>query len=222
MITVHHLENSRSQRIVWMLEEIGVEYEIKRYERDPKTQLAPAELVKVHPLGKSPVITDGSKVIAESGAIIEYLSETYGNGKFIPAPGSDDYWQCKYWLHYGEGTLMPLLVMKLVFDKVKSSPMPFFIKPIAKGISNKVMEAYLGPNLEKNMGFVEGYLGEHEWFAGDSLTAADIQMSFPLEASMDRYLKGGHYPNIRAYVERVHNRPAYKRALDKGGPYDYA
>ncbi len=222
MIVVHHLENSRSQRILWMLEELNLEYEVKRYNRDPKTNLAPAALEQVHPLGKSPVITDGDDVIAESGNIIEYLAVRYGNDQWVPPVDSKTHWDCKYWLHYGEGSLMPLLVMKLVFDKIKESPMPFFIKPIAKGISGKVMEAYLGPNLKKNMDFIEAHLTDREWFVGDSLTAADIQMSFPLEAAQSRYLKGKNYPNIAAYVKRVQALPGYQRALEKGGPYDYA
>ena len=222
MIVVHHLENSRSQRILWFLEELGLEYEVKRYNRDPKTNLAPASLEKVHPLGKSPVISDGEGVIAESGNIIEYLAVTYGKDQWLPAPGSKEHWDCKYWLHYGEGSLMPLLVMKLVFDKVKESPMPFFIKPVAKGISDKVTEAYLGPNLEKNMNFIEAHLANRQYFVGDQLTAADIQMSFPLEAACAGYLKGKRYPNIKAYVERIQGLPGYQRALEKGGPYDYA
>ena len=222
MIVVHHLENSRSQRILWMLEELDIPYEIRHYKRDAKTQLAPASLMKVHPLGKSPVITDNDQVVAESGNIVEYLATLYGDAKFMPSLSDASHWQCKYWLHYGEGSLMPLLVMKLVFDKIKESPMPFFIKPIAKGIADKVMEAYLGPNLDRQLAYVEKHLGDNPWFAGETLTAADFLMSFPLEAAASRYLKGKRFPNIAAYLEKIHSRPAYQTALEKGGPYDYA
>ncbi|MDX1693005.1 MAG: glutathione S-transferase [Ketobacteraceae bacterium] len=216
MIVVHHLENSRSQRILWMLEELGVDYEVRQYQRDPKTNLAPASLENVHPLGKSPVITDGDDVIAESGNIIEYLAVKYGKDGWIPAADSPEYWDCKYWLHYGEGSLMPLLVMKLIFDKVKESPMPFFVKPVAKGISKKVMEAYIGPNLKKNMNFIEAHLANRDYFVGDGLTVADIQMCFPLESAQARYLRGKHYPNITAYVKRIQALPGYQRAREKG------
>ncbi|MCG8668730.1 MAG: glutathione S-transferase [Pseudomonadales bacterium] len=222
MIVVHHLENSRSQRILWMLEELDIPYEIQHYKRDVETQLAPESLTKIHPLGKSPVITDNDLVIAESGNIIEYLATRYGEGRFMPDASDSNHWQCKYWLHYGEGSLMPLLVMKLVFDKVKESPMPFFIKPIAKGISDKVMEAYLGPNLDRHLAYVEKHLGDNAWFAGPDLTAADFLMSFPLEAANSRYLKGKRFPNITAYLAKVHGRSGYQAALEKGGPYDYA
>ena len=132
MIVVHHLNNSRSQRVLWLLEELGLDYEVKRYQRDPKTMLAPASLQAVHPLGKSPVITDGANTIAESGAIIDYLVERYGNGRLIPAAGTPDKLRWTYWLHFAEGSAMPPLLLKLVFDKVESSPMPFFVKPIAR------------------------------------------------------------------------------------------
>ena len=222
MITVHHLENSRSQRILWLLEELNLEYQVKHYQRDPKSNLAPAALQHIHPLGKSPVISDGDRVIAESGNIIEYLAVRYGGDQWMPPLASEHHWDCKYWLHYGEGSLMPLLVMNLVFDKVRNSPMPFFVKPIARGIADKVTEAYLGPNLEKNMKFIESHLADREWFVGSQPTAADIQMSFPLEAAQVGYLTGKGYAQIAAYVARVQALPAYQRALEKGGRYDYA
>ena len=154
MITVHHLNNSRSQRILWMLEELGVPYEIKRYERDAKTMLAPDSLKKVHPLGKSPVITDGDLVIAESGAIIEYLAHTYGKDTMLPKSGGQAWLDYTYWLHYAEGSLMPPLLMRLVFEKVKTSPMPFFVKPVAKGIANKTNEVFIGPMIKIHLDFV--------------------------------------------------------------------
>ncbi len=224
MITVHHLNNSRSQRILWALEELNIPYEIKRYERDSVTQLAPASLKEVHPLGKSPVITDsnGDITVAESGAIIEYLIGTYGQGNFIPAIGSEEHRQYVYWMHFSEGTLMQQLLLKIIFDKVKTDPMPFFIKPIAKGISDKVMSDYVGPNIKNNLDYIESHLSESTWFAGESISGADFQMSFPLEACVAGDVAGSNYPNIKAYVKRVHARAEYQSALTSGGPYDYA
>lgn len=223
MITVHHLNNSRSQRVLWMLEELGLDYEIQRYERDPETMLAPASLKKVHPLGKSPVITDGDLTIAESGAIIEYLAHTYGKDSMLPEPGTQQWLDCSYWLHYAEGSLMPPLVMRLVFEKIKTSPMPFFIKPVAKGIASKTNQMFIGPQIRTHMDFVESHLANHTWFLGDKLSAADFQMSFPLEASVARgIVEKKSRPNIVAWVERAHARPAYQRALEKGGEYDFA
>ncbi len=221
MLLVHNLENSRSQRILWALEELGVPYEVKRYERDKVTSLAPESLKKVHPLGKSPVITDGDETIAESGAIIDYLVTTYGDGSLVPEINSRAHREYNYWLHYAEGSLMPPLVLKLVFDKVTTSPMPFFIRPIAKGISKKVNESYIGPSIKGNFDFIEKHLKTNEWFAGSKLSGADIQMSFPLEASVSSGAVGNKYPNITAYVKRFQSRPAYKKALETGGPYDY-
>ena len=222
MLVVHHLNNSRSQRILWALEELGVTYEVRNYQRDEITNLAPASLKEVHPLGKSPVITDGDLTLAESGAILEYLARAYGNKGFVPATSTEAYQSYIYWLHFAEGSLMPPMVLKLVFDKIVSSPMPFFVKPIAKGIANKVMTGYVGPTIKGNLDFIESYLKSHEWFAGERLSAADFQMSFPLEAWVARNPEDSNYPGITAYVKRIHARPAYRKALDMGGPYDYA
>ncbi|TXR38079.1 glutathione S-transferase family protein [Pseudomonas wenzhouensis] len=220
MITLHHLNNSRSQRILWMLEEIGIDYQIKHYQRDPQTLLAPAELRQVHPLGKSPLITDGELTLAESGAIIEYLAERYGDW-LLPAAGSPERLRCRYWLHYAEGSAMPPLLLKLVFDKLRSSPMPFFIKPIARGIADKVGQAFITPQLKLHFDYLESQLSEHEWFAGDAFSAADIQLSFPLEAAAARGVLANH-PRLHDFLQRIHARPAYRRALEKGGAYDYA
>lgn len=222
MVIVHHLNNSRSQRILWALEELDVPYEVKRYERDAVTNLAPDSLKKIHPLGKSPVITDDGKTIAESGAIIEYLCQTYGNNEFAPEVGSEAYQQYAYWLHFAEGSLMPQLLLKIVFDKVVTSPMPFFVKPIAKGISKKVMSGYVSPNIKSMLTYIESYLDGKQWFAGEQVSGADMQMVFPLEACVMNNVAGSQYVNIREYVKRVHARPAYKKALETGGPYDYA
>ena len=219
MITIHHLNNSRSQRILWLLEELGLEYDIKCYQRDAKTMLAPPELRQVHPLGKSPVITDGGLTIAESGAIIEYLVERYGNGRLIPAAGTPERLRYTYWLHYAEGSLQPMLLMKLIFGRIEKGPMPFFVKPIAKAISAKVSEGFISPNLERNFDYLEGELGRSTWFAGEEFSAADVQMSFPLEAAVSRGGLDAKRPKLMAFLERIHARPAYKKAIERGGEY---
>ena len=220
MIVVHHLNNSRSQRVLWLLEELGVDYEITRYERDRKTMLAPPSLRAVHPLGKSPVITDGDRTVAESGAIIEYLIERHGGGRFIPPAGSPERLRYTYWLHYAEGSAMPPLLLKLVFDRIKTGPMPFFVRPIAKGIASKVNRAFIGPQLETHLDFMEAELGKATWFAGEELTGADIQMSFPVEVAVSRAGLDARRPNLMRFLERIHARPAYTRALSRGGEYD--
>jgi len=220
MIIVHHLENSRSQRILWLLEELGAEYEIKRYERDPQTSLAPAELQRIHPLGKSPIITDGDVTVAESGAIVEYLVHKFDVGRLIPPDGTPERLAYTYWLHYAEGTFMPLMIVSLIVGRIESGPMPFFVKPIAKGIAGKVRSGYLDPNVKRNLAFMESTLGSSTWFSGEELTAADIQMSFPVEAAEVRTNLVDDYPMLAAYLERVRSRPAYQAALEKGGPYE--
>jgi len=222
MIVVHHLNNSRSQRVLWLLEELGLPYEIKKYQRDAQTMLAPPELLKVHPLGKSPVITDGGQTIVETGAIFEYLLERYGNGRFEPAASSPERLRWRYWLHFAEGSAMPQLLLKLVFERIKVTPMPFFAKPIARGIANKVLAAMVDPNLKRQLDFMEAELGKSEWFAGDEFSAADIQMSFPVEASAQRAGLDASRPKLMAFLKRIHARPAYKRALERGGPYSFA
>jgi len=219
MLTVHHLENSRSQRVLWLLEELGVPYEVKRYERDKKTMLAPLALKLVHPLGKSPVITDGDVTVAESGAIVEYIVGRYGNGRLVPAPGTAERLRYTYWLHYAEGSVMPLLVMKLVLSRVPQA-VPGIIRPIARRIVSGIEDLYLGPNLRLHFDYLEGELGKSEWFVGSEFTAADVQMSFPLEAEAARGESDKPRPRLKAFLERIHARPAYKRALEKGGPYE--
>lgn len=220
MITVHHLNNSRSQRILWLLEELGLPYEIKHYQRDSKTMLAPASLRAVHPLGKSPVITDGDVTVAETGAIIEYLVDRYAEGRLVPERNSADFLKYRYYMHYAEGSLMPFLVMKLVFNKIETSPMPFFAKPIAKKIAQRAKQTFIQPNLDTHLKFLESELQQTDWFAGNELTAADVQMSFPLEAATARGgLTASQHPKLKAYLERIHARPAYQRALEKGGEY---
>ena len=219
MIIVHHLNNSRSQRILWLLEELGLEYEIKKYQRDAKTMLAPPELRAIHPLGKSPVITDGETMVAESGAIIEYLIERYGKGQFIPAAGTADKLRYTYFMHYAEGSAMTPLLMKLVFDKVETSPMPFFAKPIARGIAQKVKKSYIMPQIVQHLQYLESELATRTWFAGEQFSGADIQVSFVLEAASARGGLGDRYPKLFDFLKRIHARPAYQRGLERGGPY---
>jgi len=223
MITLHHLENSRSQRILWLLEELGLQYRVKRYARDPETGLAPKALYKVHPLGKSPVITDDGQTIAESGAIIEYLVERHGSSSSLaPAPGTPERLRYIYWLHYAEGSAMPPLLLSLVFRKMPEAPMPFFVRPVVKGIAAKVQSTFVRPQLDLHLDYMEGELQDHDWFTGDEFTAADIQMSFPLEAAGAAGLLGAARPRLADFVERIGARPAYQRALKKGGPYTLA
>jgi glutathione S-transferase len=219
MITVHHLENSRSQRVLWLLEELGIPYEVKRYKRDPKTSLAPPELKKVHPLGKSPVITDGNITVAESGAIIEYLLDSHGNGRLAPQPGTPERRRFSYWMHFAEGSAMPPLVMALVFNRIRNTRMPFFAKPIARGIADKVMASFVQPNIDNQLAFMEAELRDRPWFAGPQFSAADVQMSFPLEAAAMRGGLDARYPRLTDFLARIHSRPAYQRALERGGPY---
>ncbi|MBU9179051.1 glutathione S-transferase family protein [Burkholderia gladioli] len=219
MLTVHHLNNSRSQRVLWLLEELGVSYELKRYERDPKTMLAPPELRAIHPLGKSPVLTDEGFTLAESGAIIEYLVERYGEGRFAPPPGTPQRLRYTYWLHYAEGSAMPPLLLKLVALRIAQAPMPFFARPIARKISSTLQSSFVDPQLKLHLGYVDAALRETGWFVGDSFSAADVQMSFPLEAAASRADTLAQLPAIRAFLERIHARPAYQRALERGGPY---
>jgi len=218
MITVHHLNNSRSQRVLWLLEELGLEYEVKRYQRDRQTMLAPPELRAVHPLGKSPVIVDGGVALAESGAIVEHLADRYGAGKLAPAFGSPERVRYLYWLHFAEGTAQPPLLLKLLFDRIKSKS-PFFVRPVARAIADKALTTFVLPNLGRNLDFMESELGKSEWFAGAQFSAADIQMSFPLEAARARGGLDEKRPRLMNFLEKIHARPAYRRAIERGGEY---
>ncbi len=220
MITVHHLENSRSQRILWLLEELGVDYDIKKYGRDPVTSLAPPEMLQLHPLGKAPVLTDGDNTVAESGAIIEYLVQKYDDGRLRPAADTASRMSYTYWLHYAEGSFMPLMIVSLIISRIESAPMPFFAKPIAKGIVAKVRNGYLDANVKRHLEFMNSSLKHSPYFCGDELSAADVQMSFAVEAGSVRTNLQEDYENLAAYLERIKARPAYMRALEKGGPYE--
>lgn len=221
MVVVHHLNNSRSQRVLWLLEELGVPYEVKRYERDAKTMLAPPSLLAVHPLGKSPVIVDGDATVAESGAIIEYIVGKYGDGRLVPPAGTPQRLRYTYWLHYAEGSAMTPLLFKLVFDRIASNPAPWPISAIARRIAGTVTTAFIAPNLKRHLDYIESELGANTWFAGDQFTAADVQMSFPLEIAVSRAGLDASRPKSTAFLERIRARDAYKRALERGGKYDY-
>ncbi|MBD2473338.1 glutathione S-transferase family protein [Nostoc sp. FACHB-145] len=209
MIVVHHLNNSRSQRVLWLLEELGIEYDIKFYERDSKTMLAPFSLREVHPLGKSPVITDAEVTVAESGAIIEYIVERYGNDQLIPESGTPERLRYTYWLHYAEGSAMPPLVMNLIFNRFGAG-------------DSRANDAFIAPQIKVHFDYIEAELGKNTWFVGSEFTAADIQMSFPLELVAIQAELISSRPKIKDFIERIHARPAYKRALERGGKYDYA
>jgi glutathione S-transferase len=222
MIVVHHLNNSRSQRLLWLLEELGLPYEIVHYKRDPKTMLAPESLRAIHPLGKAPVLTDGELMLAESGAIADYLLERYGEGRLKPLPGTPESLRYRYFMHYAEGSAMPLVVMKLVFARLESAPVPFFAKPVARMLARGAQKAFIDPQLKTHLDFLEDEIGKTGWFAGSEFTAADIQMSFPLEASTSRGTLDPSRPGLNAFLERIRERPAYRAAVERSGDYDLA
>jgi glutathione S-transferase len=219
VLTVHHLNHSRSQRVLWLLEELELPYELVKYERDPKTMLAPRSLEAIHPLGKSPVITDGDVTVAESGAILEYIIEAHGKGRLAPAAGTQAHRDYRYFMHYAEGSLAPYLLLKLITQKMRRVKVPFFVKPIVRKISGKLASDFVDPNLRRQIAFLGEHLTKHRWFAGDELTAADIQMIFPVEGLVER---GGDLeppPQLAEFVKRCKERPAFQRALARGGPY---
>jgi glutathione S-transferase len=215
MITVHHLNNSRSQRILWLLEELGLEYDVKYYQRDPETMLAPASLRQVHPLGKSPVITDDTLTLAESGAIIEYLVERYGEGRLAPPLDVPERLRYQYWLHYAEGSLMPPLLIKLIFDQMEERS-PFLLRPIVRAVSQPVRSSFINPQIALHLGYLESELAHSPWFVGNDFTAADIQMSFPLENAMEQVGLDASHPKLMEWLDRIHARPAYQHAVKRG------
>ncbi|MCD9086852.1 glutathione S-transferase [Stenotrophomonas sp. SY1] len=226
MIKVHHLDHSRSQRVLWMLEELGLPYEMVTYQRDRKTWLAPKALRDVHPLGKSPVLEDDGQVLAESGAILEYLADRYDlerqvSPELMPAQAAERL-HYRYWMHYAEGSAMPPLLMALVFGRIRSAPMPFFIKPVARMIVDRTMQGFISPQLKLHLDWMERELGQRPWFAGDRFTAADIQMSFPVQAAASRGGSMERYPNLQSFLARIAERPAFQRAVARGGPLDLA
>ncbi|MEQ6918100.1 glutathione S-transferase family protein [Halomonas aquatica] len=222
MIKVHHLENSRSQRVLWLLEELGVAYKVVTYRRDPRTKLAPASLRAVHPLGKSPVITDesrGGRVVAESGAIIDYLIERFDTQeRLVPEAGSEARERYRFWLHHAEGSAMPPLVMRLVFASLGRPPVPALARPIGRLFARGVEQQFLAPQIRLLTDYWEAELEHAPWFTGEAFTAADIQMSFPLLAlEAGRGLVG--YPMLRGFLEACRLRPAYRRAVEAGGEF---
>jgi glutathione S-transferase len=219
-ITVHHLDDSRSQRVLWLLEEIGIGYDLMTYERDKKTMRAPPELLKIHPLGKAPVVTLDGVVLAESGAILETLAEAHGPA-LRPEPGTEAFRRYRYFLHYAEGSLATPLFVALLTSRVRSAPLPFFVRPVARRIADNIDSHYTTAELERHFAFLEGELAERDWFTGDAFTAADIQLSFGIEAAAARSMLGER-PRLRAWLARIHARPAYHRAIERGGPYSYA
>lgn len=216
MLTVHHLENSRSQRVLWLLEELGVPYEIVKYQRAGKAKLAPPELEKVHPLGKSPVITDGDTTIAESAVIIEYIVEKYGDGRLVPAKGSAEDWRCRYFMHYAEGSLMPFLLLRLITTRMRAAP--FLVRPIANKIAGQLEAIFVAPNVKRHIAFLDGELAKAAYFVGSELTIADIQMLSPMEAIEARVPDPP--ARIRDWLARMRERPAFKRAIERGGPHE--
>ncbi len=216
MIVVHHLEHSRSQRVLWLLEEIGAPYEVRRYARNPVTRLAPPELLAVHPTGKSPVIEDDGRVVAETGAIVEYLAERHGGGALVPPVGSDEHLRYRYWLHFAEGSAMPMLVMTLLFQRLASG-MP----PDCAAMVNGLQHSYVDPQRVAHLDLLEAELARGPFLAGDAFSAADVMMSFPVEAARGRGGLGER-PNLIGWLARMHARPGYQAALAKGGPYAYA
>lgn len=225
MIIVHHLNNSRSQRVLWLLEELGLPYEVKRYERDAKSMLAPPELRAIHPLGKSPIIEDtqdGERVlIAETGAIVEYLLALKPETPLKPAPGTAGGRAYTYWLHYAEGSAMTPLLLKLVFGQLPKRA-PGLIKPIINAFTTKAQASFIDPQIAAHTAYWEAELTKAPWFAGEAFSAADIMMSFPLEAVSSRAPFGPNKPHLTAFLKTIHARPAYQRALERGGPYAYA
>jgi len=221
MITVHHLDNSRSHRVLWLLEELAVPYELKQWHRDPRTLLAPDGLRQVHPLGKAPVLQDGPRVLAESGAILEYLADMHDPERVLSCPSrpvdADERLQYRYWMHYAEGSAMPPLLLSLVFSRIASAPMPFFARPIARRIAETGMRGFVRPQLKRHLEWMEQALDAHLWFAGPRFTVADIQMSFPVQVAS---VRGGglhDYPRLQGFLDRIAQRPAYQRAIERGG-----
>ncbi|MEM8981712.1 MAG: glutathione S-transferase [Pseudomonadota bacterium] len=220
MLLVHHLENSRSQRLLWLLEELGVDYDVRRWDRDPNTRLAPPALRKIHPLGKAPLLDDNGTIIAESGAIFEYLLERHDDGRLVPGTDTKERHDYRYWMHYAEGTFMPFMVLSLIMGRIESTKMPFFAKPIANRIVAAVRTGFLDDNIRRNLEHMEASLAGREWFCGDAMTAADIMMSLPVEAAAIRVGLDERYPALAGFAERIHALATYQRAIEKGGPYE--
>ncbi|MAK63059.1 MAG: glutathione S-transferase [Ponticaulis sp.] len=216
MITVHHLENSRSLRILWLLEELGADFQVKTYKRNPKTNLAPEDYKALHPLGKAPVVTDGDITLAETGAIVEYFLDKFPNSTLRPHIGTPERIPYQYWMHASEGSLMSLLVLGLFLTRMETAP-PFPIKQAVQIVTKKIRGFYHTPSLTSMYEYMNAELSQRTWFAGATLTGADIMMSYPVEAAAGRAGLDDRYPNILAWLERVQALPAYQRAVETGG-----
>ncbi len=219
MIVLHHLERSRSHRILWLLEELGLEYELKIYQRDTKTLLAPKALKDLHPLGKSPVLQDGHHTVAESSVIIEYLLDQYGEGRLRPVAKSPEYYDYLYFLHAAEGSFMPYLFLSFVMSRLSKSPVPLPLRPVAKMLAWGLDKQLLQPNFKNQFQFLDRKLAANNWLAGDAFSAADIQMSYPLLAAQSR-MDLSDYPQLGRFLQRIKDRPSFKKALQKGGPVE--
>ena len=220
MLTLHHLHHSRSQRVLWLLEELGVPCEVKSYER-LSSVLAPPELRAVHALGKSPVIVDGDTAVAETGAIVEYLVDRDGAGRFRPAAGTPQFLRYRYWLHFAEGSAQPQLLLKYHINRIVGSAATPAEQEAARVLLANLTSA-TDANLRNNLDFMEAELQRGPWFAGDEFSAADVMMSFPVEVSAERAGLDASRPRLWAFLERIHARPAYRRARERGGPYRFA
>ncbi len=219
MIIVHHLNDSRSQRILWLLEELGLDYTVEKYLRDPATWRAPPELRRLHPLGKLPVIADGEVTLAESGAIVEYLLERYGEGRLAPPAGTPERLRYLYWLHYAEGSVMTPLLIKFLFDRLETGPMPFLFRPVVRGLARSIKGKLAQPEIDRHLDFLEAELGRSRWFAGEELTGADILLSFPLQIAATYGGLDAGRPRLHAFLQRVAALPAWQRGVERGGPY---
>jgi glutathione S-transferase len=219
MLLVHHLNNSRSQRVLWLLEELGLPYEIRHYKRQ-KNLRAPPELKAVDPLGKAPILQENDLTLTETGAIVDYIVETHARGRLVPAPGSAAYWQCRHFMHHAEGSAMPPLFMKLVFGEVPKRA-PFFARGILKSAMGTLDHALVAPEIAAHLDHWSRALKGSGWFSGADFSVADIMMSFPVEAGASR-LDYSRHPVLRDFLARIHARPAFRTALERGGPYAYA
>jgi glutathione S-transferase len=220
VLTVHHLDHSRSHRVLWLLEELGVEYDVRRYERDPATLRAPPSLRTVHRLGRSPTITDRGRTLAESGAILEYLVDRYDRGRLAPARGTPERDRYTYFMHYAEGSAMLPLVLHLIFAQMPRQPMPALARPVVRALAKNVIDVFVRPQIEEHLDHMEATLAETPWFAGEAFSAADVQMSFPVETAAASGRIDAGRPHLSEYLRHIRERPAYLRALARGGPYD--
>jgi glutathione S-transferase len=219
MIIVHHLNDSRSQRILWLLEELGLDYGVEKYQRDPATLRAPPGLNTLHPLGKLPVIVDDGLTLAESATIVEYILERYGEGRLVPPSGTPERLRYQYWLHYAEGSAMMPLLLKLIFDRIETGPAPLLVRPVVRGLAASIKQKFAQPEIDRHLDFLESELACSTWFAGEELTGADILLSFPLQIAAAQAGLDASRPRLLAFLERVAARPAWQRGLERGGPY---